>query len=360
MKFTPNKHWKDNVLTAVRAIGAVVLISALPLSAAQAEDFSKKPLTIQKQGSFFIGGRDVYSEALSKLDKYDPKGTVTVDQMYVRYQIPVNAGKHHSLVLIHGCCLTGATWETTPDGRMGWDEYFVRKGHPTYIVDQSGRGRSAVDPSAINKVAVGKAPVDQLPNVFAAGHEPAWAIFRFGPEYPKTFPGMQFPLEAQGEFWKQMVPDWLMTLPTPNPTVPALSQLAIQLKGAVLVSHSQSGIYPFQTAAQNTKDIAGIVALEPGSCPAAKDDVTPYAKMPVLVVFGDFVDQSPRWAPRLKACREFIEAVVKAGGKAELVVLPDVGIKGSSHMMMMDKNSSQVADWLLSWIDRNIDNPKKK
>lgn len=36
--------------------------------------------------------------------------------------------------MIHGMTLTGKTRETTPDGRMGWDEYFVRKGHPVYVV----------------------------------------------------------------------------------------------------------------------------------------------------------------------------------------------------------------------------------
>jgi hypothetical protein len=41
---------------------------------------------------------------------------------------------------------------------------------------------------------------------------------------------MRFPLNAIGEFWKQMVPDWAPSLPTPNPTVPALSELAIRLE----------------------------------------------------------------------------------------------------------------------------------
>jgi hypothetical protein len=44
---------------------------------------------------------------------------------------------------------------------------------------------------------------------------------------------MKFPLDAQQEFWKQMVPDWLAALPTPNPTVPALSELAKKLGGTV-------------------------------------------------------------------------------------------------------------------------------
>lgn len=113
------------------------------------------------------------------------------------------------VTLIHGCCLTGKTWETTPHGRMGWDEYFVRRGHSTYVVDQVWRGRSAANISAINAVRTSKAASDLLPTVFAAGREGAWAIFRFGSEYPQVHPGLRFPLAAQAEFWRQMVPDWL-------------------------------------------------------------------------------------------------------------------------------------------------------
>src|ERR1700760_3961098 len=125
------------------------------------------PLTIAEQGSFFVGGRDVASETLSTLPAYAPAGTIIVDQIYVRYQIPVAPGRP-PLVLIHGCCLTGKTWETTPDGRMGWDEFFVRRGFPTYVIDQADRGRSAPDIETVNAVKLGKAPVSQLPGLFAA------------------------------------------------------------------------------------------------------------------------------------------------------------------------------------------------
>ena len=331
-------------------IKTCLLILALTLFAVAQQP---APLMIEKQGSFFVGGHDVRSETLSTLPAYAPSGTVTVDQMYVRYQIPVKASRH-SVVMIHGCCLTGKTWETTPDGRMGWDEFFVRKGYATYVIDQASRGRSAGNATVINSVKVGKTPADQLPVVFEASHEAAWAIFRFGAEYPKVFPGMQFPLEAQAEFWKQMVPDWSASLTTPNPTVPALSELAQRLGDTILMSHSQSGIYPFQTAALSTKGISGIIAVEPGACPAAGGDLQPYLKIPILVLFGDYVDQSTRWSPRLKGCREFTTAANKAGGKVELVVLPDIGVHGNSHMLMQDKNSLQIADWLLAWIDRHV------
>ncbi|MET0369192.1 MAG: esterase [Methylobacterium sp.] len=323
-------------------------------SPGRAADAPTPPLTLSAQGSFFVGGRDVSSDTLSTLPAYAASGTVTVDQIYVRYQVPVSPTRA-PLVLIHGCCLTGKTWETTPDGRMGWDEYFVRKGFPTYVIDQSWRGRSAGNPSAINAVKAGKAGAETLPAVFSAGREAAWAIFRFGPEYPKVFPGMQFPLEAQGEFWKQMVPDWSAALPVPNPTVTALSDLSKRLKNAVLISHSQSGIYPFQTAALDRTGVRALVALEPAACPdPAKDDLAPYKDLPILVLFGDYVDQSSRWAPRLKLCRAFVAAANAAGGKAELILLPEIGIHGNSHMLMQDKNSFEIADWLAGWLDKRV------
>ena len=40
-----------------------------------------------------------------------------------------------------------------------------------------------------------------------------------------------------------------------------------------------------------------------------------------------------------------------AGGKVEVVALPDVGFHGNSHMLMEDRNSLDVARWLLKWID---------
>ncbi len=199
--------------------------AATLLTAAQAADAPSMdgPLTIAKQGSFFVGGRDVKSDALSTVPAFGATGTITVDQMYVRYQIPTQP-KDYAVTLIHGCCLTGKSWETTPDGRMGWDEYFLRRGFPVYVVDQSWRGRSAANPVAINMVKMGKASPDSLPAFIDAGREVAWTVFRFGTEYPKVFDGLQFPLEAQAEFWKQMVPDWNYSMTPPVPTVKALSE----------------------------------------------------------------------------------------------------------------------------------------
>src|SRR5262245_9820656 len=90
----------------------------------------KKPLVIASQGSFFVGGEKKAlpaPPAPSSGGRGFGGGDVTVNQMYVQYQVPPNGSRHLPMVMVHGCCLSSKTWETTPDGRMGWDEYFVRR-----------------------------------------------------------------------------------------------------------------------------------------------------------------------------------------------------------------------------------------
>ena len=69
------------------------------------------------------------------------------------------------VVMIHGAGISGKSWETTPDGRMGFDEYFVRNGHPTYVVDRSFNGRSGFDVTVFNKVRAGTLPPSALPSM---------------------------------------------------------------------------------------------------------------------------------------------------------------------------------------------------
>ena len=74
-----------------------------------------------------------------------------INQMYVQFMKPQaqNGKKHVSDRIVHGCCLSTKSWQTTPDGRMGWDEYFVRQGLDTYMIDQVGRARSGFDARGI-------------------------------------------------------------------------------------------------------------------------------------------------------------------------------------------------------------------
>ena len=224
----------------------------------------KKPLVLASQGSFFVGGE---KKALPAPPPADAAafggGDVTVNQMYVQYQVPPNGNRHVPVVMVHGCCLSSKTWETTPDGRMGWDEYFVRRDRPVYLADQVSRARSGFDASTISAVKAGAPAAER-----AAEHhlrQPAGGVDGVplrSRASARRFPDGQFPIEAVDELYKQMIPDLNALLPNPNPTWKNMAALAVQLKGAILMGHSESGFFPQQAALLDPSGIRGMISIE--------------------------------------------------------------------------------------------------
>ena len=266
--------------------------------------------------------------------------------------------------MVHGCCLSAMSYETTPDGRMGWNEYFLRKGRAVYLPDQVSRARSGFDATIYNEIRLGKRPASDMPAIRTATHEIAWTLFRFGPAMGKPFPNEQFPVEAMEEFGKQVIPDLNAGLPADNPTWSNMSALAIKLKGVVLMGHSESGFFPERTALVNPSSIRGIITIEADcSTPLTSPQISTLAGIPILVVFGDHIADVPGptgiWPARLKFCQQFIDQVNAAGGDAIMMHLPKYGQFGNSHMLMQDKNNLQVADLILKWIDDHIEAKKK-
>ena len=76
------------------------------------------------------------------MSKLDPNGQFMVEQMYTQYFLPKNQKGKYPLLMWHGGGLTGVTYESTPDGREGWMNMFIRKGWDTYVSDAVERGRS--------------------------------------------------------------------------------------------------------------------------------------------------------------------------------------------------------------------------
>src|SRR6516165_10637467 len=341
-----NLHW---VLALLLAIA-----SGAPIAAAQ-----EKPLVLASQGSFFIGG---------EIKKVPTRGggaqeDITVNQMYVQYQIPPSGSQHVPVVMVHGCRLSSKTWETTPDGRMGWNEYLVRKNRPVYLADQVSRARSGFDGTKINAVRSGALPPTDLPNVLTASHQTAWAVFRFGPKFGTPFPDGQFPVESADELYKQMIPDLNALLPSPNPTWTNMAALAKKLNGAVLMGHSESGFFPEQAALIDPAGIRGIISIEmPCVTNFPAEQIATLAKIPTLVMFGDHLGDVKggiaNWMNSYEGCEKFVQQVNAAGGDAEMMYLPKLGVKGNSHMLMQDKNNLQLADMIMSWIDKHVDAKK--
>src|SRR5215470_7798506 len=90
-------------------------------------------LTIARQGNFYVGGKYVESNG----------DVPMVGQAFVEFQIPQRQTHPYPIVMIHGGGQTGSGWISTPDGREGWAQYFLRRGYAIYVVDRVARGRSA-------------------------------------------------------------------------------------------------------------------------------------------------------------------------------------------------------------------------
>jgi len=347
--------------------GVSLVVLALTVAPGAAQEKrrveAKKPLVLESQGSFFVGGETKSLTAPAGARGFGA-GDITINQMYVQYQIPQNGARHVPVVMVHGCCLSSKTWETTPDGRMGWDEYFVRKDRSVYLADQSSRARSGFDPSVFNAVRGGTVPPNQLPNILAASHQTAWTVFRFGPSFNTPFPDGQFPVEAVDELYKQMIPDLNSTLPAANPTWKNMAALAVRLNGAILMGHSESGFFPEQAALIDPSGVKGIISIEMPCATLTAPQISALSKIPILIMFGDHltdVQGGPaNWGTSFEGCQKFVQQVKDAGGDAEMMHLPKMGIRGNSHMLMQDKNNLQLADLILDWIDKHVEVKRRK
>jgi len=315
-------------------------------------------LELADEGSFFVNGKSIKSDYPGASAATGPAapGNIIVNQMYVHYRIPA-AAKGVPLVLVHGSNHTGMTYETTPDGREGWATWFVRQGHPVYVVDHSGRGRSGFNPTPVNAARDGGADPKAIPTLFLGPIDRAWWNFRFGPEYPKPFPNLQFPLEALEQYLAQLVPNTETTLDGGGDnTVAALAALLDKIGPAVVMVHSQSGVYGLEVVRRRPDSVRALVSIEGGCETFTQADTKPFAKLAFVSVWGDnsVGAKGVNGDKRRTACQEVTKTLNASGGRGTFLLLPEAGIAGNSHMMMMDKNNLEVADRLRKWITENV------
>jgi len=337
-------------------------------------------------------------------------GLSMINQMYFSFMLPQaqNGKKHYPIGIIHGCCLSTKSWQATPDGRMGWDEYFVRQGFDTYMMDQVGRARSGFDATKYNMVRTdnlqctpgGLAPsgntivCQELPPILIATDQFAWNVFRWGTtpctvspcsETTTPWPDLKFPLNTIGvgpgsnnQFYNMVIPDMTTTLSgAPAPGSPSgfynspsqMAKLASKVGGMVLMGHSQSSAFPTRAALQpgsgcypwttaEACKVKGIIQIETGCFGnLTADEINTLKHIPILVVDGDHYA-----VPRpVAACVTMMDQINSAGGDMSFAHLPALtpgslypgspgAMPGIEHMMMIGTQNIEVADLLIGWI----------
>jgi hypothetical protein len=379
--------------------------------------FTGGPVTIEDQGSFFVGGITKITEHAST--PFAPPGQpppgptpqqITIGQMYVQFQIPARrSGPGWPVIMVHGSTHTGAALESTPDGREGWYPYFVRRGIATYVVDQSGRGRSGFDQSVLHEAEArltagdATAAAELLPAIQRITNNGAWTAW-FGHLIPagsnvtngqlilhgetgdpdlgtaaEPHVAPLFPMDAVAEYYKQLVPNAEATLPgstctscTPPELTPAntwtpqnLATLVEQLGGAIVATHSQSGIMGHHMVRilkerGHLNLVKGLITVEGGcSLPQSGLAAADFDAIPYLALKGDYTATSAQ-------CQETVDAINarradKLGtADAEYLKLDEIGMLGVTHMMMLDKNNLEIADLMIEWVGKHVDEAPRR
>ena len=419
------------VWSAVVVAAGITGVVSLQAQEGKSRKFLKKPLVIEDQGSFFIGGVPkvtTYATVPGPNQVMTPS-QITIGQMYVQFQIPGNKKANMPpVIMVHGSTHTAACLESTPDGREGWAPYFVRNGVSTYIVDQAGRGRSGFDESVIHEaaamvrngdVANGAAQIPSFGRITDNGAWQAWfghvtpagsniltgTLIRHGdpgdpptdtshgkdyfPAYPLTTdphivaregaiagapagPNNYYALE----YYKQLVPNAEVTLPSstcatcePKEISPAntwtpkdLADLVERLGGAVVATHSQSGIMGHHMT-RILKErghlglLKGLITIE-GSCslPNSGLKAEDFDTIPYMALKGDYTASSEVCDTTVNAIKAR-RAAGQGTAKAEYIKLDELGnpiFNGTTHMMMLGTNNLEVADVILNWARKNI------
>jgi hypothetical protein len=339
---------------------------------------SDQPIVLKTQGSFMPGGTVVTNPGTFDPIALTPDGqTIHGDHAYAFYSIPVNARKF-PLVMWHGGGQFTKTWETTPDGRDGYQNIFLRQRYSTYLIDEPHRGNAGR--------ATTNGTIAAIPGPGPTGEQGIFIRFRAG-IWPNYFPNAQFPRgsEALNQWWRQQTPD---TAPTTDAVATAaVATMFDQIGPAVLLTHSASGVYGWETATQSN-NVIGIYAYEPitqvfpsdavpppvpagplgpiTGTPISPADFQKLTKIPIEIIWGDnfpTAGQPPSpypdieiWQGRIIMAQKFVDLINARGGHAHLTHLPDIGIHGNSHFAFADLNNLQIAGLLSKWLhEHNFD-----
>jgi pimeloyl-ACP methyl ester carboxylesterase len=325
-------------------------------------------------------------------------------QMFTQYQVPQERTQRYPVVMWHGGGQTGTNFLGTPDGRPGWADSFLQQGYAVYIVDQPGRARSGFFTEVYGKT--------RRPNANAMSRRftaPALAH-----QYPQAHLHTQWPGKGVAgdpvfdQFFASQVEDIADVSVIEQLNREAGIALLDKIGPAILLTHSQSGPFSWVLADARPKLVKGILAVEPNGPPFYENTVIgapdwfkdgtvgrawgitrgPLTYDPPAAAPGDLgmVRQTAADGPDLVRCwlqpqparklpnlqgipilivvseasyhAPYDHCTAKYLAQAEVrntfVRLPEVGIRGNGHLMMLEKNNMDIAMFLVKWAQQNI------
>lgn len=313
---------------------------------------------VREIGSFHVGGgllrlsglplRQRGSTRGGPVRTVDPNGEIAGGQMYAQYVRLAEPRGRLPVLMWHGGGMSGVNWETTPDGRAGWQMLFLRAGLDVFVCDSVERGRASWAPY----------PQVYTSEPFFRTAREAWEeTFRFGPPGSwdpdparrVTHPGLRFPVDAFDEFMKQATPRWA----TNDDAIQAAYDALVPRVGeCIVLAHSQGGNFGLRAAIAAPTRVRAVVVLDPSGAPdPSVVDAARMRGVPHLFVWGDFLDQHPFWVASVPSVRRWYEALRGADVDAEWIDLPARGVHGNSHALMMDNNNQEIADVVLGWLE---------
>ena len=378
---------------------AVVCAAALPIAGANAQTAQsspKAPLTLAEHGYFFVGGQ--YVESGGK--------KLMAGQMYVEYLTPQHVTHPYPILMIHGTAQTGTNFLGTPDGRPGWAHNFLARGYRVFVVDQVGRGRSGADPQIYGPYM--RFAAEQEESLFTAPEKyKLWPQAGLHTQWPGGLGVAGNP--AFDQFYASQVESIASTVKTEELMFPADVALLEKIGPAIVLTHSQSGVFGFKLADARPDLVKAHIAVEPNGPPfydvefrgggewyKDSDKVArPWgvARLPLAYdppageaselhlarqeqadgpeLVRCWLQAEPvRQLPRMKTVPTVVvtgeasfratydhctsKFLTQAGVPNTHLRLEKAGVHGNGHMMMLEQNSAAIVDVIANWLDENV------
>jgi pimeloyl-ACP methyl ester carboxylesterase len=376
---------RSTALSATTAILALMLTSAV---------HAQQPLSIAQQGYFFVGGKRATVSGRE----------VMSGQAYVEFQIPAQRTQAYPIVIIPGAAQTATNFNGTPDGREGWTQFFLRRGYAVYVVEQPGRGRSGYQPESDGPQSYPN--IKNVEDRFTA------------PERAKLWPQAKLHTQWPGtgvagdpvfdQFYASQVPFVQKPEATQAANRDAGVALLDKIGPAIVLTHSQSGPYGWALLDARPNLVKALVQIEPtfppvhdveligapdffrdgpvarpwglaaiplNYAPAASDpsqlafvqqekpdapdlircwlqkaparQLATLQKAPIVIVTGEASFHAP-----YEHCT--VKYLEQAGVHPTWMDLGRQGIHGNGHMMMLEKNSDQIAELIVQWLGKAV------